>query len=60
MAEKRVKKLIVVIPEELHRKLKIMSAQTGESMRNIVTDVLTSTIEPPSAYLKRLKSKKKK
>ncbi len=60
MAQKREKKLIVVIPEELHRKLKILSAQTDECMKNIVIDALTTVIEPPSTYLKKIKYKKNK
>lgn len=60
MAQKRDKKLIVVIPVDLHRKLKILSAQTDESMKNIVIDALTTVIEPPSKILKKLESKKKK
>lgn len=60
MVQKREKKLIVVIPEELHRQLKIMSAQTDESIKNIVIDALTTVIEPPSNYLKKLRYKKKK
>jgi len=40
------KKLIVIVPFELHREVKTLSAITDESMRSIVIKALTS-------YLKR-------
>lgn len=60
MAKRKEKKLIVVIPADLHKQLKVMSAMTGESMKNIVIDVLTTTFKPPSSILEKPKPKKKK
>lgn len=59
MAKRKEKKLIVVIPADLHKRLKVMSAVTGNSMKDIVTNVLTATIKPYSSTLEKLKSKKK-
>ena len=60
MVKKEEKKLIVVVPVDLHRRLKVLSAQTDQSMKTIVINALTAVIEPPSAVLKRLNTKKKK
>ena len=60
MAKRKEKKLIVVIPSDLHKQLKVMSAMTGDSMKNIVIDALTTTIKPVSSILEKPKPKKKK
>ena len=39
------KKLIVIVPSELHREIKMLSALTDESMRSIVTKALTSYLK---------------
>jgi len=45
-AMKDEKKLSVIVPSDLHREIKMLSASTDESMRLIVTKALAS-------YLKR-------
>ncbi len=55
MADRKEKKLIVVIPEELHSQLKIYSALTDKSIKDIVIESLRTTIEPFSDILKKSK-----
>lgn len=54
------KKLIVVVPADLHRRLKVLSAQTGQSMKAIVVHTLKTTIPPISEILEQYSKPKKK
>jgi len=42
------KKLVVVIPEELHRKLKAKAANTGQTIREIVIRLVRKEVEEKS------------
>ena len=60
MAKRKEKKLIVVIPADLHKQLRVMSAMEGKSMKTILINVLTATVKPYSSFLEKPKPKKKK
>jgi predicted HicB family RNase H-like nuclease len=60
MAKPKEKKLIIVVPADLHRRLKVLSAETDQSMKTIVINALTTVLEPPPAAQKKSKTKKKK
>lgn len=53
MAKPKEKKLIIVVPADLHRRLKVLSAETDQSMKTIVINALTTVLEPPSAELEK-------
>ena len=44
LEQKHLMKLIVRIPDELHRKLKVKAAQNGTTMTNLVVECLEKIV----------------
>ena len=43
------KKFILTLPDDLHKKLKVLSAQLGISMNQLIVDLLTKKQKAPSS-----------
>jgi predicted HicB family RNase H-like nuclease len=41
----KLKRLVVDLPEELHKELKIMSAKEGKKMRELIVEMIEKRIE---------------
>ena len=58
--ETETKRIVMVVPSDFHRRLKIAAATEGKDMRDLVVECVSACLDSRGAEVETLKSQKPK